>query len=175
MKTYNGTIFNHVLVPASGLSVERSGLTPLARTSGKIGLTCPECGIGFERYACWAKRKKVCYCSKACADEARRRPTKFVCVVCAVEFVSIPSNVGRIVTCSKACQKKRKSELVADGVALKNIKQPTRKTGNKLAKLTEEQAIEIAKSSDKGSSLAAFYGVSQALICRIRRSRRKDQ
>jgi hypothetical protein len=163
----NGTIFSHPRQPAAGLRNEQSNLTPLSRKTGKIVLDCPICFISFERYACWAKRKKVCYCSKACADEAKRRPQKFTCVVCATDFTSIPSMVGRLVTCSEACRSTRRRELKAAGVLLAN---PKRHRGVGALKLNAAQVSEIESSTDSAKSLAAKHGVSDATIYSLWRS-----
>lgn len=95
-----------------------SGVTSLARTSGKVRLDCPECGVQFERYACWVKRKKICYCGKACSDDAKRRPVECSCVVCGSSFINTPAEVGRVVTCSKKCANEKKSQLVTNGDVL---------------------------------------------------------
>lgn len=170
---YNGTIFNHLLTPANGLSHERSGMTSLARVTGKVRLDCPECGIAFERYACWAKRKKVCYCSKACADEGKRRPVEMQCVVCAAKFISTPSETarGRIVTCSDACMRARRSGLTRRGVLLPYGHRAGRAEGN--GKLTVLQADEIATSTESTCVLVARYGVSATTVRNIRRARQQ--
>jgi hypothetical protein len=170
---YNGTIFNHPLTPAKGLGHERSGMTSLARVTGKIGLDCPECGIAFERYACWVKRKKVCYCSKACADEGKRRPVEMRCVVCASVFISTPGETsrGRVSTCSKACSRSKKSALKKRGILLPQQHIATRADGN--GKLTVLQADAIAASAESTCVLVERYGVSATTVRNIRRAHRR--
>ena len=170
---YNGTIFNHLLKPANGLGHERSGMTSLARMTGKVGLDCPECGIAFERYACWVKRKKVCYCSKACADEGKRRPVEVQCVVCAATFISTPSETsrGRVATCSDACMRANRSELTRRGVLLPEGHRAGREQGN--GKLTPLQAHEIANSTESTCVLVARYDVSATTVRNIRRAHRR--
>lgn len=171
---YNGTIFNHLMKPASGLSHERSGMTSLARVTGKVRLDCPECGIAFERYACWVKRKKVCYCSKACSDEGKRRPVEVQCVVCAAQFISTPSETsrGRVATCSDACMRANRSELTRRGVLLPHGHRGGRAEGN--GKLTVLQAREIATSTESTCVLVARYGVSATTVRNIRRAARQE-
>lgn len=170
---YNGTIFNHLLQPANGLGHERSGLTSLARVTGKVRLDCPECGIAFERYACWVKRKKVCYCSKACADEGKRRPVEVQCVVCATTFISTPGETsrGRVATCSNACLRANRSELTRRGVLLPKGHRAGREQGN--GKLTTLQANEIATSTESTWVLVARYDVSATTVRDIRRAHRR--
>ena len=172
MKTYNGTIFNHLVKPASGMSHERSGLTSLARTTGKIGLDCPVCGIAFERYACWVKRKKVCYCSKACSDEAKRTPAEFACVVCAKKFICMPCEISRgsVATCSKECRSANRRALTFLGVLLNQPGRHGRADGN--GKLTIEQAEEIASSTLSTCVLVQRYSVSSTTVRNIRRAKR---
>lgn len=175
MKNYNGTFLNHPLQPLKA-SREINGLTAIGVTAGKVRLDCPICGLAFERYACWAKRKKVCYCSKACADEAKRRPIEFVCVVCEAKIISIPAEVRRngIATCSKACRSIHRRNLVTAGVLLNNPKRARRELGNGSARLTLEQVAEIATSAELTSILAAKYSVSATTIRKIRRDHRRS-
>ena len=146
---------------------------PRARMTGKVGLDCPECGIAFERYACWVKRKKVCYCSKACADEGKRRPVEVQCVVCAATFISTPSETsrGRVATCSDACMRANRSELTRRGVLLPEGHRAGREQGN--GKLTPLQAHEIANSTESTCVLVARYDVSATTVRNIRRAHRR--
>ncbi len=173
MSEYNGTIFNHYLQPAKGMSHERSGLTALARQTGKIRLDCPICGISFERYACHARKSKVCYCGKGCADEAKRRPVEVTCVECGVVFISIPAEVsrGKYCTCSKSCRSIHRKKLVLEGITFKNINRLTRLDGN--GKITAKQASEIAQSQELTSALSERYKVSATTVRNIRRAARK--
>jgi hypothetical protein len=91
--------------------VARLGLnnkTPLSRAAGKLSFTCPNCYLIFERYACWAKRVNVNYCSRECADEGRKVRVQVSCVVCGVGMELTPSDIGRITTCCKRCSAKRR-------------------------------------------------------------------
>ena len=167
---YNGTIFNHLLTPANGMSHESNGLTALSRVTGKVSLDCPVCGMSFERYACWAKRKKVCYCSKACSDESKRRPVEMKCVVCSSMFMNIPSQSSKIVTCSDTCMKSKRRDLKKRGVLLPEQYRAYRGEGN--GKLTPAQAQEIATSTESTSVLATLHKVSATTIRNIRRAHR---
>lgn len=170
---YNGTIFNHSRVPSGGMEFERSGMTELSRITGKVRLECPVCGISFERYACWVKRKKVCYCSKACGDEAKRRPVEVRCVVCSATIVSTPSMVAKgVSTCSNACMRIHRRELTKQGVLLPAWRRmPGRAEGN--GKLTAQQAQEISTSKESTCVLALRFGVSGTTVRNIRRKKRK--
>ena len=173
MKGYNGTFLNHPVQPVKAAH-EISGLSSLITASGKIRLDCPVCGLVFERYACWAKRQKVSYCSKACADEGKRRPVEVPCATCGTMFISTPSEVAhhRVSTCSKECSSALRSSLVAAGVLLNNPKRSNRDSGHAAAKLTGKQVAEIASSEEQTSLLAAKFQVSRTLIRNIRRKRR---
>lgn len=98
------------LLPIKGVSTwERSQLTPLPRNRGKIGINCDLCGLPFEKYACWAKRSKRNYCSRACANEAKKIEVPSECVVCKKEMLVTPSELPKITTCSYACSRKRRT------------------------------------------------------------------
>jgi len=91
--------------------VARLGLnnkTPLSRATGKLNFTCPNCDVVFERYACWAKRVNVNYCSRECSNEGRRVRVEVSCVVCKEHYEIIPAYIGRITTCCKRCSAKRR-------------------------------------------------------------------
>ena len=155
------------------MSREISGLTTLARQTGKIRLDCPICGLSFERYACHARKSKVCYCGKACSDEAKRKPVQVTCVECGVIFFSIPAEVsrGKYCTCSKSCRSIHRRKLVFAGITLQNINRLTRESGN--GKITAKQASEIAQSQELTSDLSAKYQVSATTVRNIRRAARK--
>jgi hypothetical protein len=162
----------HKAAPSGGMSFMLSNSSSIAANSGKVLLDCPVCGISFLRYACWAKRKKVSYCGKGCADEAKRRPTAMTCVVCAKEFVGVPSEVGRIVTCSKECRvSDRRRKIVAKPPQV----HANRASGTANAKLTTEQVREIESSTERTGSLALQYGVSDTLVRNLRRAYRLAQ
>ncbi len=98
------------LLPVKGASTwERSNPTPVPRNKGKIGLNCDLCTLPFEKYACWAKRVKHNYCSRACANEARKIEIPSECVVCKKEMLLTPSDLPKITTCSYECSRKRRT------------------------------------------------------------------
>lgn len=76
----------------------------LSISSGKVSLSCPICGLIFERYACWAKRVNVSYCSRACSAEGRRIEVEMQCRNCGENFTIKPSKVGIIFSCSIRCR-----------------------------------------------------------------------
>lgn len=59
--------------------------------------------------------------------------------------------------------------LIRQGATWAHVGGPTSATGSRRAKLTDEQVDEIRSSTERGSALAAEYGVSPALISKIRR------
>jgi len=99
---------NHTAPPKHVARLSLNNLTPLAGAVGKLRFTCPNCGIVFERYACWAKRVNVSYCSRDCSNEARRVRVQVSCVVCGEHYEVTPSNIGRKTTCGKLCSSKRR-------------------------------------------------------------------
>lgn len=106
-----GTIFKSDM-PRVGLARSFSSPTGIARTHGKVGLTCPICGIRFERYAAWVRKVSGnCTCSRACAAEARKVRVITQCRVCGTEMELTPSNAVRVVTCSRRCSRLRRGDI----------------------------------------------------------------
>lgn len=173
MSKFGGTIFTNGRVPVAGMGFEKSNLTSLLKATGKINLVCPVCGIVFETYACWAARKKLSCCSKACADEAKRMPVDVSCVICGNIFSSTPAAASKRnnITCSKSCRSTRQRNLVLSGAILQNVDKYTRAEGN--GKLSPEQANEIKTSTEKAKVLANKFGVSLSTISKIRCESRK--
>ena len=86
-----------------------SNLTPISRTHGKAGMTCPICGIRFERYISHLARVGCPTCSYACAGMARRVRIITNCRVCGTAMEHTPSDAARITTCSKRCSSLRRT------------------------------------------------------------------
>lgn len=86
-----------------------SNLTSIRRTHGKTGMTCPICGIRFERYMSHLERVDCPTCSVACAGMARRVRIITNCTVCGTAMEQTPSNAARITTCSKRCSSLRRT------------------------------------------------------------------
>lgn len=158
-----------------------STLTTMARASGKIGLNCGHCGLSFETYACWAKRKKNHYCGKACSDAAKVRRVKVNCVVCGAEFEGIPSSVlvtesgpASIVTCSRKCLKKKRHDIVKTWLAdvekssFFNYGLPLKGEKIGASKLTADQVEAIRADTRVQRVIAEEYGVAQTLISQIK-------
>lgn len=103
----NGRHLRDTAPPAAGLSVHISSTKPISQSAGKVSLTCAQCGLHFERYACWIKRSNRTYpacCSRACAAEQRKMfRVDVACSVCNAEMNLTPSALGKKTTCSKAC------------------------------------------------------------------------
>ena len=79
----------------------RSNLTPLARKSGKVTLTCPVCGISFDRQSSQIRPGYNSYCSPECGHEAQKIPIKCECIICGREFIVKPSSWFKRVTCGR--------------------------------------------------------------------------
>lgn len=102
---------NMVTPPKSGLMRSISNRTPISRSIGKLVFSCPVCGMAFEKPAAWAKRDDSHHCGRACAAEARKVRVETHCVVCGEAMEKIPSEAGRVTTCSKECSSiRRRSE-----------------------------------------------------------------
>lgn len=99
---------DHTAPPEGVVSLSLNNKTPLSRSAGKLSFACPICYLVFERYACWAKRVNVNYCSRECACEGRKVRVHTNCVVCGADMEQMPSNLGRVVTCGKLCSSKRR-------------------------------------------------------------------
>lgn len=120
---------------ALSFGTERSNLTKLSRSSAMVCLTCPVCGINFERYACHAKRYSVSYCSMACRNEGQRIYTLIPCRNCGNDFAVIPSKIGKLFSCSNKCkglQKRQKGVLFSSNwVEYKKAADLAKKSGCK--------------------------------------------
>lgn len=100
--------YKQITPPKGGLQKEGSQLTGLARNKSKLPFNCDHCGMAFEKYACWAKRVKHNYCSRACASAAKVIRFPKECVVCGVEMLLTPTLMKRVAACSTACMRKRR-------------------------------------------------------------------
>lgn len=94
--------------PAGVFGGERNNVTPLRRSTSKLGFTCPICFVGFERFAAHAKRVKVSYCSLPCAWKGREVKVETNCVVCNKQMLQNPTLASRVITCSKRCSSVRR-------------------------------------------------------------------
>lgn len=84
----------------------KSPQTKIGRSTGKLVLTCEICLTRFERYACWAKRCKTSYCSRACAIESKKLPRiKKLCRFCGKEFEVLITEQNRYSGCSDECHR----------------------------------------------------------------------
>jgi len=99
---------DHTAPPKYVVKLSLNSKTPLSRAAGKMSFTCPNCYLVFERYACWAKRVNVNYCSRECSSEGRRVRVQVSCVVCKEHYEVTPSDIGKRTTCSKLCSSKRR-------------------------------------------------------------------
>lgn len=103
----NGRSLRDTAPPSTGLLAHISNTRPLSQSAGKVGLTCAQCGLHFERYACWLKNKNKTYppcCSRACSAEQRKMfRVDVACYVCKTEMKLTQSQLGKKTTCSKAC------------------------------------------------------------------------
>lgn len=72
----------------------------------KCTLTCAQCGISFLRYP----SQSGAFCSKRCANLAKRRPANAICATCSVPFFRSPSRLGPF--CSRRCSAAAQSHLV---------------------------------------------------------------
>lgn len=91
-----------------GMSAQFSQQTPISRSKGKLGFVCPVCLLSFERFAAWAKKVDVNYCSRECAGIGRRVRVIIHCITCESPFEVVPSNLGKLTTCSKLCSSLRR-------------------------------------------------------------------
>lgn len=89
---------------------ERAQLTKLTRNAGKVEVSCGHCEMIFEKYACWAKRSKNHFCSRACHNAARILRFPKDCVVCGTEMMLTPADMPKFSTCSKDCLRKNRSQ-----------------------------------------------------------------
>ena len=165
--------------PPRTASKEISNKTPLARTTGKVQLDCPICALSFERYACWAKRHKINYCSKACADEAKRRPIECTCVVCGGIFISTPAEVSRkrIVTCSDRCMRLRRSNLTKEGVLLKQgtFQYASNTRGKGFGRLSPDDVSKILQDGRTRRAIADDFGIHIETVTLLRRQHRRAE
>lgn len=103
------------LVPSVGANLwHKSNITKLSRSSGKISLNCDNCGLGFDTYACWAKKYATHFCSRGCASKFREIKKQKKCVICGAEFFVVLNRVNVKTTCSNKCRTIRKAQIVKD-------------------------------------------------------------
>ena len=82
-------------VPASGLKAERSNLTKLLLSVGKVFVNCENCSLGFLKPAAWAKRVARHFCSRSCANAGKITRLRSVCTICKVDLLITPSYMRR--------------------------------------------------------------------------------
>lgn len=102
--------YKQQLPPKEGLQYQGSQLTPLARIKAKLPFNCDYCGLAFEKYACWAKRSKHNYCSRACSNAAKVIRFPKECLVCNTVMLLTPTLMKRVSTCSSACMRKKRTK-----------------------------------------------------------------
>jgi hypothetical protein len=153
-----------------------SALTPIARSSGKIGLNCDFCGLPFETYSCWAKRTAHHYCGRACSSAAKEKKEQVNCVICGASFEIIPSlAAGRLrkVTCSVACSRKKKSAFLlgeaSNMYASAIFNFGHHEWGEKISKkLTNDMVSKIRLDNRSQMRIAKDFGISQSAVSQIK-------
>lgn len=110
---------NHMsrtIPPKNGMHIAMPKQIPIIRSSGKLSFSCETCGLNFEKHAAHAKRVSRHYCSRACSNAGKITKVKCVCVMCGSEFLQPKQQAieKRIVTCSEACKRKKKSLFLLD-------------------------------------------------------------
>ena len=105
----------HTPPPGNGFVKERSNLTPLNLSAGKVLVNCDNCELEFLKPAAWAKRVARHYCSKSCVAAGKIKRLRMACVACGCPLFVTPSCAakGAGKTCSKACESAHRSRLVA--------------------------------------------------------------
>ena len=97
-------------VPVNGVTTfEGSQLTKLSRNKSKVEVSCGHCDLVFEKYACWAKRTKNHFCSRACHNAARVLRFLKNCEVCNAEMWLTSTDMPKYRTCSKECLRKSRT------------------------------------------------------------------
>lgn len=143
-----------------------SNKTKIARSAGIIYLTCPVCGVNFERKASEAKRHDNSYCGVGCAGLACRRQVLKSCVICEKKYTVRKSVSGAVTCCSKECRSKRLSNKLAERNKAYNKRHGSDVPG---AKLTDEDVIKILRDKRSHKKIADDYGVSRPAISMIKR------
>lgn len=93
----------------TGLAFVTTNKTSYAE-SRYMHLTCPICGVVFNRAPSHVSRTKGhSTCSRACAAEARKVRVETQCVICEKSMELIPSEVEKKTTCSKECSTLRRT------------------------------------------------------------------
>ena len=88
---------------------ERSNLTALSVSVGKLRVNCETCGLELLKPAAWAKRVSRHYCSNVCAGIGKRQRKQVPCVICGTQMLVTPAYKGS--TCSAECSRKLKAKI----------------------------------------------------------------
>lgn len=73
-------------------------------------VTCSQCGVGFPKPQCWAKRTSKHFCSRACYAASMVNKISAVCKICSSVFTLHPSDLKKYSTCGKACSLKARRD-----------------------------------------------------------------
>lgn len=157
-----------------GMSNHTSNKTKLSRSSSKVSLNCDMCGIGFEKYACWAKRTKNHYCGRGCSNEAKRRVAERQCIECGKHMEMIPGNLDRLSTCSKECSSERRRKHLLNEYA--NMSQSSiynygnHEKGSQISGKLDENMVRLIRADERSQAkIARDYGISQTTVSHIKR------
>jgi hypothetical protein len=164
------TPYRLTIPPVSGMISEGSNKTKLTRSVGKISISCDFCAIEYETYAAWAKRYTKHFCSVACKQASMIDRVEVKCVICGSTFYITPSNVDVLVTCSKDCEHKNRTNTtvlrhekgefpILCGERASNVK------------LKESDIKNIRDDKRKQREIAFDYGVTRETISAIKRRR----
>lgn len=118
--------YRQITPPSGGLRGTTANKMKVCISSGKMSVTCEQCHTQYENYACYVRRNKHNYCSKACRIESQKRPVNRACVECGKIYTVKQSNWGKIITCSPECRAVRMSRFF-------KVFTPTRKRDPKTA------------------------------------------
>jgi len=160
--------------PRSGMQCEIANKTPMTRSAGKIGMSCDHCGMGYETYACWAKRTAHHYCSKACANSAKETPVEKTCVICGEIFITTPAAAWKFSTCSRKCLKeKRRRFLLAEAANMgqsRVFNYGKHERGTQISKKLDDKKVrEILNDPRSQSIIGKDYGIGQGHVSQIKR------
>lgn len=160
--------------PIHGVTVRMlSNKTPIHRAIGMLAFNCDQCGLAILKSWAHAKRTNHHFCGTACANAFRRIRVPQRCVVCRTEFMVIPSNLRKVITCSRKCLKINRSKLMLDQVAdMENS--PVFNYGqheHTPIKLSENDVLAIRKDKRPQYIIASDYGIGQSMVSLIKRNK----
>ena len=159
-------------VPLVGVETrEFAQKTKVAKTAGKIGMNCDNCGLLYETYACWAKRTNHHFCSRACGNSFKKIEIRKKCAVCGEIFTVSPSDWFKYSTCSEQCMSNSrkveywKYELTEDKHPLAEASVGRRPVN---ARLNDEDVVKVRLDNRPQREIAKDYGVNQSAISKIK-------